>query len=795
MLTYSSKTVSDVVTLDPGDLCEVVSIQRVATASVYTIDVSFHVDVLKASQAHARAVTVALYTKQPTLLIRRMPGIRPTTSDQVLLKAVAATSTSSLLTKYRVTETRVPALGSLNYSDLEKISQGVPLSEIPALHSKRVVSRLVADSNMKADEVPVLEKTVLKSDQESAIDPQYLMRSMIVKGVDPSHIAHMDHPSLSAIHSTGGTLSPRRSAHDDVVTSYQRKLRDHLVLSDVSRTTNDVSNAVSVGMLEDVVADSVRVTKRLVFTSAKLIADGTRQNDLFVLITVFDKSGKIIDIDEMSFSLSTHELMYYTPRKPPIVEVHSAGNRSFLSFVAGDALTRGVDLYLKKINASADMSYEFIERIPFTNARSSMLSVATPITAVHLYRAVPYNEMGNVCHEFTNVVLSPRAVFAIDDARVSVIQRENRVDVEVRNLAADVTSLQLQVKNVVTSTASDIGPRVFVEPQQDVVTLFDSTTKSGSIYEYSVRMYKRNGTSCDSQPCVLKLIRPEPERVQVVISDQRVAVDGDVPHVSFSVSAPEDMGDIEVVRQLLSERGILSMFSDELLKNKEQLKNVLAFNVQSINLTSGERVDYGVIPPGTFDTSQIPNVKHLQFGSMYRFEVMPIIRDVASILNMITQKTDVVTNKAYMEIAEKYLHPLHDTGLITTSQGRMVRFAHHEMMFGVIGDVTTTDVDLTENISSIESIDATRVDRDHVVVTWRLTSSGTSIDQFIVIKVINGVRTIIGKSHNISSSTSGNHYRFEHVLTKHDVGTINYVVVPIMSDYTLGAFAEASVVV
>jgi hypothetical protein len=85
--------------------------------------------------------------------------------------------------------------------------------------------------------------------------------------------------------------------------------------------------------------------------------------------------------------------------------------------------------------------------------------------------------------------------------------------------------------------------------------------------------------------------------------------------------------------------------------------------------------------------------------------------------------------------------------------------------------------------ADISSVSANRIDAQKVKVSWGLRTSVRTegdieqlYDSYIVMKVANGVRRYLGKTHMT---------HIYHYLSPEDIGSIYYIVVPVTSDMSL----------
>jgi hypothetical protein len=155
-------------------------------------------------------------------------------------------------------------------------------------------------------------------------------------------------------------------------------------------------------------------------------------------------------------------------------------------------------------------------------------------------------------------------------------------------------------------------------------------------------------------------------------------------------------------------------------------------------------------------------------------------------------KVDPVTKKPYTFSPAKFLHPVVlKRGVIVSAIGLKSRYGQDQMFYGSIGLTKTIDVTFDKDPAQVIDVNVTRVSKDYNALSWRLDGDVSLIDHFIVMKEINGIRTIVGKAHSEFPYGNCNVY---HKLTGRDMGELMYVIVPVLNTYDTGPIVKSNVV-
>jgi hypothetical protein len=154
---------------------------------------------------------------------------------------------------------------------------------------------------------------------------------------------------------------------------------------------------------------------------------------------------------------------------------------------------------------------------------------------------------------------------------------------------------------------------------------------------------------------------------------------------------------------------------------------------------------------------------------------------------------DRITKKPYKFSPSKFLHPITlKRGTIVSSIGLKTKYGQDQMFYGTIGLSKTLDVSFDKIIAEIVDFNVTQFTKNTNLLTWRIQGLIEKVDHFILMKEVNGIRTIIGKAH--SEFEYGN-CQFYHNLTRRDIGELRYVIVAVYDDYNSSKFVKSNTIV
>jgi hypothetical protein len=152
--------------------------------------------------------------------------------------------------------------------------------------------------------------------------------------------------------------------------------------------------------------------------------------------------------------------------------------------------------------------------------------------------------------------------------------------------------------------------------------------------------------------------------------------------------------------------------------------------------------------------------------------------------------TDATTKKKYTYKPFKFFQPITlERGSLTTAKTLKLNHSQEPFAFGNVGSFVAADVSFDKTVYSITDVKAETIFDDFIVVRWKYDGELTDIDHFLVMKEVQGIRSIVGKSHALSGNRS---FQYLKKMSDDDLGELEFIVVPIFSDYQLGNEAKSN---
>ena len=164
--------------------------------------------------------------------------------------------------------------------------------------------------------------------------------------------------------------------------------------------------------------------------------------------------------------------------------------------------------------------------------------------------------------------------------------------------------------------------------------------------------------------------------------------------------------------------------------------------------------------------------------------VQDIFLDIKDAFFMWKEKIDLETRKRYNINQRKHLHPL------TLTRGNIVSSnvisndldPKDDLLYGFIGTSYHVDASLISNKPLIESFNVSLINDKDVFLSWKISGNREFVDHIVILREIDGIRKIIGKTHCLVDGSLNVTYS----LTQHDIGNIRFILVPVYNDFSSG---------
>lgn len=801
------------------------SLTKVEKNGDYKFDFEYSISQTYAFKHKALAVDVSVYSQ---LLSREKVLTNALQRGKVDTKKIINKSqkqvTNAKTTRreqddYLIARRRSDITAYVNNEIIPKLNKGVDPNDVQQLVKKKIAVVDLADLRRANDDKPVLTyaiPTTMLSSVDNATSASLDLNSrltrieMLNRGLDPSYVAGMSHVSVPAEDAVQGTL--RKKKTHDVEHSPQSRLLNHLVFSDDNlrkeNTTSDLQYGQKTHILTHEVKDELTIKVPLLIPkSRRKLPNGREVTTVYVEYRLLNpKTGEVIDSVVKTVDLTKYVQFYMTPKAPPSVKktTSSVSSRVNLEITQTSSNATGVLIYKKMFKKSVTTFEDYVLVGKHTlddDDKPLVISVDKPLNSIAIYRIVSVGETGIHGPDFTNVVIQPGKTQFKNSLAVALLALENGVKIEVSEIPENVVSVQPVVRNVSTKEKeyTNVGSPTLIDSAVRIsnhIVFIDKNVVDGHAYEYAFRLYHRSGIEEITGQKVVDYTSVQPGKVDTQIRNVAITNTPDLD-VKFDIVFELNDSTVGIVKDLMDRDDISKYFDDDIKREREFLKSLVAHNVQRVDLSTGDRVDFGVISNSAFSDHLFASknsVTPLTVGHKYRYEIYTLIRSPETMFETFRKKkVDPVTKKPYEFSPSKFLHPVVlKRGVIVSTSGLKTRYGQDQMLYGSIGLSKTLDVSFAKAPTNIIDFSATRFTKNANLLTWRIQGLINKIDHFIIMKEVNGVRTIVGKAH--SEFEYGN-CQFYHKLTRRDIGELKYVIMAVYNDYDASAFVKSNVVV
>lgn len=731
--------------------------------------------------------------------------------DNILLLTQNAKSAQNQQEEYVVATKKSDVTAKINNEIMSKLAANVSVSAIPEMTKTKLVIESVDELKLNNENKPVFQMmahTSFGNNVTEAIASSQLtntkkaMFDMIYKdGIDPSTITGMTPLSVPAVSVVGGLLQSVKLP-EKLVSASKKMLNYHIFSGQQSaniKLTNFAPPSALVHVVKSVVQEDVDVPIRVTIPSSKMVVNGKKTLHLMVKFDLIDSvTGLSVDTIVKPLDVSRHIQLYHTPKKAPIVRVAKSeiSSKVSLDIKQVDNSASAVNVYQKNMSPVSNDVEDYVlvgKYAVKSNQQSLLVSFPKSRNSIMVFRVVPVGEDNTLGSEFTNVIVRPQKVVLHKAINLNAQVIENGVRLEISQIPVHATSVIVMRRSL---TSREKNYELISEPilfddgtkALDFVSFIDSFVDDGNVYDYALNVIFEDGTVSLSKNTIVEYVKLTPGKIDLKINDLTVTQSDNGPNVTFTIQSTVLNDDLDVVLALLKRQDIKEFFTNDVLKQRDKLKSLIAYNIQRVNLSTGVREDFGVISEPAFNDEEMRknnSVLPLRRGHNYRYEVHTLLRAPETLFSEFEKsKIDSITNKTYSFRPSKFLHPIPlKDGTIVSANGVKLLYGKSEFSLGVIGVMESIDVTLEGDIATIIDASAAKFDKDLNVITWKIEGTIDKIDHFLIIKEVLGVRTMIGKSHCEFDSKN---VQYIHVTKDKDFGELRYVIVPIFNDYSVG---------
>lgn len=595
--------------------------------------------------------------------------------------------------------------------------------------------------------------------------------------------------------------------------------------SNRNETTSDSSRDSTVAyVVETVEKTHSKATATVKIDEQRLNVDGFFKGNLITTFELIDSRGNVLEVVKKSLDVTSQLILFNTPTIPPSMTATPTGINSekmSLNIVQKDGKASSVKLFRRQVSNSPGLygSYAYVSTHNLKKNQRMKIDVPRPNSGFYLYRIIPISSDGVMSHNYTNVVVYPKSQSSkVENPIIITTAETSGVKVVVKNIPSGVVALRInrRDKTLHEKKYETVSQTISTRKNGQVVFIDDSI-ESYHQYEYNCSLVYRAGDVIERGYSIIEFVKNDGssfvdikmsnfrmndalntnsqnfEKSARVLNDQ---LSQSNMNVTFNIISSLTNNEADDLKTMLDERGLSEMYSSEIKNDRDLLKDIISYNVKRINLTTGQTDDFGTITGESFDESVARKNKQIdpiKAGNSYKYVITPMVSNPEVLFeNFEKSIVDDRLKRTYKVKPSKFFHFTSlKRGTISSKETRSKFHAKTSQAFNMLNTSFEKDIDLTKSTFKVKSIFAKKMNSKTVIVQWSLIKNSDTIDAFLVMKEINGIRTLIGKVHGEYSTVS----KFYHRFTEDDYGLVKYIVIPIMNDFSIGQEIESNSVI
>jgi len=422
-----------------------------------------------------------------------------------------------------------------------------------------------------------------------------------------------------------------------------------------------------------------------------------------------------------------------------------------------------------------------------------------------ILRVVPFLKNNRESHVFSSIAIGPGHKFINNLFIIPQNFGKNEIRIDVFNIPESTILLSLYKRDCTDNPNSSFKFLREVRPTlgSGTVSFSDNKTSLNKVYEYYVvalSIDENNGIELPaySNYAMIKnlTVSDVQKSLSVRVENKKSSADQEGIKNSFlikTVVTPEENQRIteylknqigELYQQFLNpSSNSSSPLGDD--KGIPNYADLFFHQVVRNNLTTGEREAFDLISDGVFedkiDTQKIFAVKPLNKRHNYLYQVFTYKKNPIDLFKNFVAKGVDKNAREWFYLPYKWKNPQIKLGKIFADgpDGIPVISPYENFTSESFGVTSVQHVKNSEIYDSDDKkVFTNRVDRNTIKINWTSGNEDetTQYDSFAVLKVVNGVRYILGRTRT--------NYIY-HRLSAEDIGSIYYIVVPIMSEFNL----------
>lgn len=548
--------------------------------------------------------------------------------------------------------------------------------------------------------------------------------------------------------------------------------------------------------------DNVEITQTVT------IKKSTKNQTLFVKFDLYKTNSNVIDESfTCDLSMSPHVEAFESITRPPTVTTSNIPGTKFCNISITDneipGRVQSFNVYSKSVTAQGTVgSYQKIAEVSNDVNNEILIILDSQLTVI---RVIPVDSQNKESTTYTNVIagLGHKVVGNLTIAPFHF--GKNEIKVEVFNIPRDAVSLSLYRRDCTENVDSMFDVIVSQKLSEGSINLnlVDENTEIGKTYEYycicsTVNMDSNVETPVISNYVMFRNIRSSiaDRSIDVTLNNSNTTYDEGGYRLSFELKTNISKLENEKITQILKEQ--IGELYDQYLnpanntssplgddsKGVPRYSDLFFHEIVRTNLNTSERETFEIVSDGTFvdgpETQRIFNIKPINPQHSYLYQVFTYKKNPIELFKKFVAWGVDDKGKEWFYLPYKWKNATVKLGKLYADDetGTPIIDTYENFTSESYGLTATYRIESSRDYTTLTQIVASRIDRNTVKVSWSPSIDKPEIyDSFVVMKVVNGIRSFVGRTHK--------NYIYHELNSYNDLGSIYYIIVPIMSEFDI----------
>lgn len=538
------------------------------------------------------------------------------------------------------------------------------------------------------------------------------------------------------------------------------------------------------------------------------IKKSNKNRTLFVKFDLYKTNSNIIDETfTCDLQMSPHVDAFESITRPPTVTASSVPGTKFcnISIVDNEIPGRiqGFNVYSKNITAQGTVgAYQKIAEIKNDTNNGLLIVLDSQLTAV---RVIPVDSQNKESTVYTNVIAG-MGHKVIGNLTITPFHfGKNEIKIEVFNVPRNAVSLSLYRRDC-TDNADSVFDVILTRQLSEGninLNLIDEGTEIGKTYEYYCICSAVKDDSNTEIPVVSNYVMFRNIRsavvdrsIDVTLSNSNTTYSESDYRLSFDLKTDISKLENEKITQTLKEQ--IGELYDQYLNPANNVNSPLGDDSKGIprysdlffheivrtNLNASERETFEIVSDGTFvdgpEAQRIFNIKPINPQHSYLYQIFTYKKNPIELFKKFVAWGIDDKGKEWFYLPYKWKNAVVKLGKLYADDatGTPIIDTYENFTSESYGLTATYRIESSRDYTTLTQVVASRIDRNTVKVSWSPSTDKPEIyDSFVVMKVVNGIRSFVGRTHK--------NYIYHELNSYNDLGSVYYIVVPIMSEFDI----------